>query len=201
MGGRNDRWIRPALSATLVTRTRGARLVALSAVVFTLVAAPQGAEAISLQSLIGSHGTITVGDKLFSNFDATLTRTPGVASASRNGPTTLDNIEVAGVIAGSEIGLRFTAPPSGFDAFATSSVFSFAFSSWTLGIGYDVQVVGTPALIDAFTLGVSGRTQTSQGRGIEHAAGFVTERILGATAGGATSASDLPKRSLFWPSP
>jgi hypothetical protein len=138
----------------------------LIAILLSIFFLPLNASAVHLDELINLGESITVGDKLFTNFSGSL------FSGGAN-PFAIDQIEVAGFSAGDRHGLSFFVPfdpaqppPSGFSGGPSSSV--------DLRVGFDVTVTG----------GHNAITGIAVGMGV-----FLMDASIFLTAGGASAAA------------
>jgi PEP-CTERM motif len=127
-----------------MTRRPRSSLLLVALAVATLLGSPANATSFNLANLISSGGTIEVGDKLFSDFTATLTG-DGIFS-----PGTLDAIIVTTKTSGGLFGLNFSG---GLGALANPANPS---STFDLLIGYTVSVVDSSSLITDIHLKFNG---------------------------------------------
>src|SRR5215210_9541505 len=88
----------------MIRRSNMMRFIWLSAVLAAVLAAPQQAYAVSLGTLIDTHGAINVGDKQFTNFS--LHDVTGQNSTPAD-PRNLDIVGVTNLLG--EHGLRLSA--------------------------------------------------------------------------------------------
>jgi|DewCreStandDraft_4_1066084.scaffolds.fasta_scaffold10725_5 hypothetical protein len=100
---------------------------------------------VSLETLINTNGTITSGDKTFSNFQATLT-TFGQGTTT---PTDLSGISVVPVIQGGLFGISLTG------GMYAACVPADCPTTWNLNVSWEVTAA-SPYLIDGVYLIING---------------------------------------------
>ncbi|GIU80864.1 MAG: hypothetical protein KatS3mg005_4102 [Bryobacteraceae bacterium] len=100
---------------------------------------------VSLQTLIDTNGTVTSGDKVFSNFEAVLT----IFGSGTATPTDLSGVQVNPITQGGLFGLQLTG---GMYAACTPGNCP---TTWNLNVSWDVTAA-SPYLIDGVYLSING---------------------------------------------
>ncbi|MFB2967785.1 PEP-CTERM sorting domain-containing protein [Aerosakkonema sp. BLCC-F183] len=110
-----------------------------------VVTGPVAAATFNLGNLIDSNGSFTVGDKLFSDFTATIDCQPAVCNPAFVGPIDPDSISVTTLDTGLE-GIRFSGP---FFADANNAI--------DVLIGYSVEALDPNMAISDIHLAFNGQ--------------------------------------------
>jgi len=131
---------KPNKARDAMSRKLFSTLLALLSLVCLTVGSGATANATSLANLIEYQGTIIVGDKQFSNFQATLT-----PSGPTTAPPDLTGITVTGITISGNNGLEFTG-----------GLFAGAGSSLDLLLSYDVTVLDPNFMISDIHLIFNG---------------------------------------------